>query len=224
MLNETDYKMLRENMVDCQIKARGINDEKILQSMREIPRHLFVPEQQRTYAYEDFPLPIGEGQTISQPHIVALMTEMLRLKGHEKVLEIGTGSGYQAAVLSKIAKEVYTIEKIESIGLKAKELFKELGYKNIKVKIGDGTEGWAQYSPYDGIIVTAGSPQIPEPLIEQLGENGRIVVPIGGPFSQDLILGEKIKGELITRTICGCVFVPLIGKHGWDNNKSNIKN
>jgi len=216
MFNKTDYKILRENMVDCQIKARGTNDEKILKSMREIPRHLFVPEKQRSYAYEDFPIPIGEGQTISQPHIIALMTEMLQLKGNEKVLEIGTGSGYQAAILSQIAKEVYTVEKIEPLGLKAERLFKELGYENIKVKIGDGTEGWSEYAPYDGIIVTAGSPQIPKPLIEQLSENGRIVIPTGDSFSQDLIAGEKIKGELIKRTICGCVFVPLIGKYGWE--------
>lgn len=216
MFNKTDYKILRENMVDCQIKARGTNDEKILKSMREIPRHLFVPEKQRSYAYEDFPIPIGEGQTISQPHIIALMTEMLQLKGNEKVLEIGTGSGYQAAILSQIAKEVYTVEKIEPLGLKAERLFKELGYENIKVKIGDGTEGWSEYAPYDGIIVTAGSPQIPKPLIEQLSENGRIVIPTGDSFSQDLIVGEKIKGKLIKRTICGCVFVPLIGKYGWE--------
>lgn len=216
MLNNTEYKMLRENMVNSQIKARGINDEKILQSMRKIPRHLFVPEQQRTYSYEDFPLPIGEGQTISQPHIVALMTEMLQLQENNKVLEIGTGSGYQTAILSKIAKEVYTVEKIEHLGLKAEKLFEELGYKNIKVKIGDGTEGWNEYAPYDGIIVTAGSPQIPKPLIEQLSENGRIVIPIGDAFSQDLIVAQKIKGKLIKKIVCGCVFVPLIGRHGWE--------
>jgi len=208
--------MLRENMVNSQIKARGISDEKILQSMREIPRHLFVPEQQRSYSYEDFPLPIGEGQTISQPHIVALMTEMLQLKENDKVLEIGTGSGYQTAILSKTAKEVYTMEKIEHLGLKAEKLFEELGYKNIRVKIGDGTEGWSEYAPYDGIIVTAGSPQIPTPLIEQLSENGRIVIPIGDAFSQDLIVAQKIKGKLIKKIVCGCVFVPLVGKHGWE--------
>jgi len=208
--------MLRENMVNSQIKARGISDEKILQSMREIPRHLFVPEQQRSYSYEDFPLPIGEGQTISQPHIVALMTEMLQLKENDKVLEIGTGSGYQTAILSKTAKEVYTMEKIEHLGLKAEKLFEELGYKNIRVKIGDGTEGWSEYAPYDGIIVTAGSPQIPTPLIEQLSENGRIVIPIGDAFSQDLIVAQKIKGKLIKKIVCGCVFVPLVGRHGWE--------
>ncbi|MBU0534221.1 MAG: protein-L-isoaspartate(D-aspartate) O-methyltransferase [Candidatus Omnitrophica bacterium] len=216
MFNKEDYKILRENMVEVQLKTRGIKDEKLLEVMGQIPRHLFVSEQQRSCAYEDFPLPIGEGQTISQPYMVALMTELLRLKEHEKVLEIGTGSGYQTAVLSKTAKEVYTVEKIESLALKAEEMFKELGYQNIKVKVGDGSEGWSEYAPYNGIIVTAGSPKIPEPLIKQLSENGRIVIPIGGPFSQDLILGEKIKGELITKTICGCTFVPLIGKHGWD--------
>ncbi len=216
MFNKEDYKILRENMVEVQLKTRGIKDEKLLEVMGQIPRHLFVSEQQRSCAYEDFPLPIGEGQTISQPYMVALMTELFRLKEHEKVLEIGTGSGYQTAVLSKIAKEVYTVEKIESLALKAEEMFKELGYQNIKVKVGDGSEGWSEYAPYNSIIVTAGSPKIPEPLIKQLSENGRIVIPIGGPFSQDLILGEKIKGELITKTICGCTFVPLRGKHGWD--------
>ncbi|MDD5454681.1 MAG: protein-L-isoaspartate(D-aspartate) O-methyltransferase [Candidatus Ratteibacteria bacterium] len=216
MLDETDYKSLRENMVDCQIKARGINGEKVLKAMREIPRHLFIPEQQRSYAYEDFPVPIGEGQTISQPHIVALMTEMLQLKGHEKVLEIGTGSGYQSAILSKIAKEVYTVEKIEYLALKAEKIFKILGYNNIKVKIGDGTEGWSEHAPYDGIIITAGSPKIPEPLIEQISEDGRLVIPIGDAFSQDLTVAQKIKGKLTKRIICGCIFVPLIGKHAWE--------
>jgi protein-L-isoaspartate(D-aspartate) O-methyltransferase len=216
MLSEKDYEMLRENMVEYQIKSRGMSDEKILKSMRRIPRHLFVPEQQRIYAYEDFPLPIGEGQTISQPHIVALMTSLLRLKGREKVLEIGTGSGYQAAILSKIAKEVYTVEKIASLGLKAEKLFKELGYRNIKVKISDGTEGWSEHAPYDGIIITAGSPQIPKPLIGQLSENGKIIAPIGGSSVQDLIVAENIKGKLSQRAICGCMFVPLIGKYGWE--------
>jgi protein-L-isoaspartate(D-aspartate) O-methyltransferase len=210
-----DYITLRENMVEFQIKARGIKDEKVLKVMREIPRHLFVSEEQRTRAYEDYPLPIGEGQTISQPYMVALMTEALQLKGDEKVLEIGAGSGYQAAILSKLCLQVFTIEKVESLALKAEKLFKELGYENIKVKVGDGTEGWEEYSPYNGILVTAGAPKIPEPLIEQLAENGRIVIPVGGSFSQDLIVGEKIKGKLIKKVICGCVFVPLIGKYGW---------
>ncbi len=224
MFNEEQYKMLRENMLSVQIKARGINGKEVLTALRKIPRHLFIPEQQREYAYEDFPLPIGESQTISQPYMVALMTQALNLKKHEKVLEIGTGSGYQSAVLSRIAKEVYTVEKIESLGLKSEKIFKELGHKNIKVKIGDGTEGWSEHAPYDGIIVTAGSPQMPKPLIEQLSENGRIVIPIGNSFSQDLIVARKTKGELTQRTICGCMFVPLIGKYGWDNNKLNIKN
>jgi protein-L-isoaspartate(D-aspartate) O-methyltransferase len=212
---EQDYKLLRENMVEFQIKSRRIENERVLKVMKEIPRHLFIPQSQRLYAYEDFPIPIGEGQTISQPYIVALMTEALQLKGDEKVLEIGTGSGYQAAILSKLSKEVYTTENIKSLALNAEELFIGLGYKNIKLKVADGTEGWAEYSPYNGIIVTAGAPQIPEPLIEQLAENGRIVIPVGDSFSQGLVLGEKIKGRLITKTICGCVFVPLVGKYGW---------
>lgn len=213
---ERDYKTLRENMVEFQIKSRAIVEKRVLEVMREIPRHLFVQEGQKPYAYEDYPLPIGEGQTISQPHIVALMTEALQLKGDEKVLEVGTGSGYQAAILSKLSKEVYTIEKVKSLALKSERLFEELGYENIKVKVDDGTEGWKENSPYNGIIVTAGAPKIPEPLIEQLAENGRIVIPVGGSFSQDLIVGEKIKGKLIKKAICGCVFVPLIGKHGWE--------
>lgn len=212
---EQNYKTLREKMVELQIKSRRIENEKVLEVMREIPRHLFVSEGERPYAYEDFPLPIGEGQTISQPYMVALMSEALQLKGYEKVLEVGTGSGYQAAILSKLSKEVYTTENIESLASKAEELFKELGYENIKLKVCDGTEGWAEYSPYNGIIVTAGAPKIPEPLIEQLAEKGRIIIPVGGSFSQDLIVGEKIKGELVKKTICGCMFVPLVGKHGW---------
>ncbi len=213
---ERDYKTLRENMVEFQIKSRGIKDEKVLEAMREIPRHLFVSEGQKPYAYEDYPLPIGEGQTISQPYIVALMTEALQLKRDERVLELGTGSGYQAAILSKLCSEVYTTEKVDSLALQAERLFEKLGYENIKVKVCDGTEGWMEYSPYNGIIVTAGAPKIPEPLIEQLAENGRIVIPVGGSFSQDLIVGEKIKGKLIKKAICGCMFVPLIGKYGWN--------
>lgn len=215
MLSKEDYKRLRENMIESHIKSRAIADEGILKAMEKIPRHLFVSEGQRSYAYEDFPLPIGEEQTISQPYMVALMTEALQLKGNEKVLEVGTGSGYQSAILSKLSKEVYTTEKIESLALKAERLFEELGYENIKVKVCDGTQGWAEHSPYDGIIVTAGAPQIPEPLIEQLAKNGRIVIPVGESFSQDLVVGEKIKGKLIKKIICGCVFVPLIGKYGW---------
>ena len=216
MLSEENYKTLREKMVELQIKTRGVNEERILKSMKEIPRHLFVAEEQRIYAYEDFPLPIGAGQTISQPYMVALMTEALQLEGDEKVLEIGTGSGYQAAILSKLCREVYTTEKIESLALKAEKLFKELGYNNIKIKICDGTAGWMEHAPYDGIIVTAGAPKIPNPLIEQLSDNGKIVIPVGGSFSQDLIVAEKIKGELVKKVICGCMFVPLIGKHGWE--------
>lgn len=239
---DENYKTLREQMVKLQIKKRGVSEERVLKAMREIPRHLFVPEKQRLYAYEDCPLPIGEGQTISQPYMVALMTEALQLEGDEKVLEIGTGSGYQAAVLSKLSKEVYTIEKIKTLALKAEKLFKQLEYNNIKVEVRDGTTGWMDYSPYDAIMVTAGAPQIPEPLIEQLSDNGRIVIPVGGAFSQDLIVGKKVKGspthasqplasprgeqgestgrrtggELVKKVICGCMFVPLIGRYGWE--------
>lgn len=207
-------------MVEEQIKMRGIKDERVLEVMREIPRHLFIPEQHRPYAYEDHPLPIGEGQTISQPYMVALMTEALEVKEEDKVLEIGAGSGYQAAILSRLSSQVYTVERISSLALRCEKLFQELGYKNIKVKIGDGTEGWEEYSPYNGIIATAATAEIPPPLIKQLATNGRIVIPVGNSFSQDLIVGKKIKNTLIKKSVCSCVFVPLIGKYGWKNENS----
>ena len=213
--SELDYESLRHRMVEHQLRRRGIKDERVLKVMSEIPRHLFVPENSRVSSYEDYPLPVGEGQTISQPYMVALMTEQLNLKGDEKVLEIGTGSGYQAAILSKLCSEVYTVERIDTLAKRAEELFRKLGYDNVKVRIGDGTQGWEEYAPYDGIIVTAGSPKIPPRLIDQLSEGGKIVIPVGSSFSQDLIVGRKVKHRLHERVICGCVFVPLIGKYGW---------
>ncbi|HIE43839.1 MAG TPA: protein-L-isoaspartate(D-aspartate) O-methyltransferase [Candidatus Omnitrophica bacterium] len=214
--SEIDYKRLREEMVESQIRVRGIRDERVLNVMKEVPRHRFVPEAEVSFAYEDRPLPVGERQTISQPYMVALMTEKLELQGDEKVLEIGTGSGYQTAVLSRLCCDVYTVERIASLVLRSKRLFEELGYRNIQVKVGDGTEGWEENALYDGIIVTAGAPKIPRPLIEQLAEGGRIVIPVGNSFSQDLIVGKKVRGKLCKRVVCGCVFVPLIGKYGWD--------
>lgn len=210
---EKDFKMERKKMVEYQIKRRGIKDEKVLQAMLKVPRHLLIPKKNWDLAYADQPVPIGEGQTISQPYIVALMTELLELKGEEKVLEIGTGSGYQAAILAELSKEVYTIEIIESLGKRAEENLKKLGYKNIKVKIGDGFLGWPDYAPFDAIIVTCAVPQVPPPLIEQLKEGGKIVIPLGEELSyQTLTVVEKKKGKLIYKDITGVIFVPMTGE------------
>lgn len=205
----------RHLMVEEQIVGRGISDPKVIQAMEKVPRHLFVDEKFFSEAYADYPLPIGEGQTISQPYMVALMTQCLELQGGEKVLEIGTGSGYQAAVLAEIAQEVYTVERFASLAERAKKILTELNYFNIKIKISDGTLGWEEASPFQGIIVTAGAPDLPLSLVKQLSDGGRLVVPIGGRFMQTLSVFRK-KGEELEKTdICGCVFVPLVGGEGW---------
>jgi protein-L-isoaspartate(D-aspartate) O-methyltransferase len=212
-VEEMEFDKLRKEMVEYQIRRRGIKDERVLRVMEKIPRHKFIPENLREEAYEDHPVPIGEGQTISQPYIVALMTECLKLDGTEKVLEIGTGSGYQAAILAELAKEVYTIEIIPELGKKAERTLRKLGYKNIKVKIGDGYIGWAEYAPYDAIIVTCAPDHIPQPLIDQLKDDGgRMVIPVGELF-QELLLVEKKDGKVSTRRITGCVFVPMTGEY-----------
>ena len=210
-----DFEKAREEMIRYQIKGRGIRDKRVLSAMSSIPRDKFVLEGEENNAYLDCPLPIGMGQTISQPFMVALMTQCLSLKGPEIILEVGTGSGYQAAILSKLAKMVYTIERFNALADRAKKIFKELEIKNIKVIVGDGSKGWEEYSPYDGIIVTAGAPEIPIGLIEQLNEKGRMVIPVGNSFSQNLLLGIKEKGKLKISNYGGCVFVPLVGKYGW---------
>jgi protein-L-isoaspartate(D-aspartate) O-methyltransferase len=210
-----DFKKAREEMIRYQIRGRGIKDGRVISAMNSIPREKFVLEREKDNAYLDCPLPIGMGQTISQPFMVALMTQCLFLKGPETVLEVGTGSGYQAAILSKLAKKVYTIEHFSSLADRAKKIFEELKIKNIKVMVGDGSKGLEKYFPYDGIIVTAGAPEIPKGLIEQLNEKGRIVIPVGNSFSQDLLLGIKEKGKLKISNYGGCVFVPLVGKYGW---------
>ncbi|PMP62060.1 MAG: protein-L-isoaspartate O-methyltransferase [Caldimicrobium thiodismutans] len=215
MMEKDIYRVARERMVETQIKARGIKDERVLKAMLKVPRHLFVPSSLRDQAYGDFPLPIGEGQTISQPYIVALMTEALELKGKERVLEIGTGSGYQTAILAELATWVYTIEKYSTLQEKAKAILFELGYKNISFKIGDGTLGWQEAAPFDAIIVTAAAPQIPLPLIEQLAEGGRIVIPVGDEFSQVLVKGIKKGGTLHTKSLEPVRFVKLVGEYGF---------
>ncbi len=215
MKDEIEFAQLRERMVATQIASRGIEDKRVLGVMAKVPRHRFVLPEYLDSAYEDHPLPIGEGQTISQPYMVALMTECLGLKGDEKVLEIGTGSGYQAAILAEISKEVYTIERVENLAERAKKVLSDLGYENVKVIIGDGSRGLEKEAPFDGIIVTAGAPILPKSLVDQLAEGGKMVIPVGGSFSQALLLVEKEKGKVKTTSVCGCVFVPLIGEYGW---------
>lgn len=209
------YRISREKMVNSQIVARGIKDDKVIQAMLKVPRHLFVEEALRDQAYGDFPLPIGKGQTISQPYIVALMTEALELRGKERVLEVGTGSGYQTAILAEIALWVYTIERDPELSGKAKKVLLSLGYKNISFKVGDGSLGWPEAAPFDAIIVTAASPQIPQPLVDQLAEGGRIVIPVGDEFSQVLIKGIKKDGMLKTQTLEPVRFVRLVGAYGF---------
>lgn len=210
-----DYKRLRDMMVDYQLIPRGIKDERVLAAMRKVPRHLFVPDFIRHSAYDDMALPIGDDQTISQPYMVAVMTELLELRGDEKVLEIGTGSGYQAALLAELAREVYTVERISTLADGARRRLTELGYENVYVIVSDGTKGLEDKAPFDRIIVTAAAPKIPEPLINQLKDGGIIVAPVGERFSQILIKGKKEKGMLIEEYHTPCVFVPLVGEYGW---------
>lgn len=202
-------------MVDTQLIPRGIKDERVLNAMRKVPRHLFVPDYIRHSAYDDMALPIGEDQTISQPYMVAIMTELLELKGDEKVLEIGTGSGYQAAVLAELAKEVHTIERIPGLADRARRKLADNGYDNVYVTVTDGTKGLEDLAPFDRIIITAAAPKIPEPIIHQLKEGGIIVAPVGERFSQMLIKGRKEKGVLVEEYHTPCVFVPLVGEYGW---------
>ena len=210
-----DFDRKRLAMVEKQIKPRGVKDPFVLNAMKIIPRHEFVPAPLRENSYEDAPLPIGEGQTISQPYIVALMAEAAEIKPNDKVLEIGTGSGYAAAIISNIAKQVYTIERIESLGKAAIERFKKLGLENIEVKIGDGTLGWQEKGPFDAIIVTAGAPVVPSSLIAQLKEGGRLIIPVGDALVQSLLRIRKKEGALIQEILEMVRFVPLIGKEGW---------
>lgn len=202
-------------MVEEQLISRGIKDKRVLDAMGKVPRHIFIEEALRSRAYGDYPLPIGEKQTISQPYMVALMTEALELRGNEKVLEIGTGSGYQSAVLAELCDKVYSVERIKSLAIKAREHLDSLKYMNVAIKIFDGTYGWIEHAPYDAIIVTAGAPEIPQSLIDQLAISGRMVIPVGDEFSQVLVKVEKNKDGIKTTNICGCVFVKLVGNYGW---------
>jgi len=205
----------RREMVEKQIASRGVTDPKVLKAMSKVQRHLFVSEALVDSAYGDFPLPIGEGQTISQPYIIAEMTQSLDLKGHERVLEIGTGSGYQAAVLSRIVYKVYTIERNNALFLQTRKLFDQLKYHNIVTRYSDGTQGWSEQAPFDAIIVTAGGQEIPAPLIQQLSTGGCLVMPVGGSNFQELLKLEKTKDGIKTTNLGGCRFVKLIGQYGW---------
>jgi protein-L-isoaspartate(D-aspartate) O-methyltransferase len=210
-----DYRLARERMVKNQLIPRGIADENVLRAMGKIQRHLFVEDALVGEAYNDHPLPIGQKQTISQPYIVALMTEALDLTGKEKVLEIGTGSGYQTAILAELSTKVYTVERIQPLLEKSKSLLQSLGYTNIYFKAFDGTLGWEDFSPFDAIMVTAGAPKVPDPLLRQLADGGRIIIPIGNRYSQDLIKVTRVKDRFVEKNLGGCRFVDLIGEHGW---------
>jgi protein-L-isoaspartate(D-aspartate) O-methyltransferase len=210
-----DAEVLRGEMVERQLRKRGIRDERVLAAMLRVPRHEFIPAEVAGDAYSDRPLPIGHGQTISQPFMVAAMAEALELSGGERVLEIGSGSGYQAAVLSLLAREVHTVEMHEELAVASRERLRRLGYANVHVHLGDGTLGWLDEAPFEAIVVTAAAPEIPPPLLAQLAEGGRLIVPVGTADEQRLLRVEKRDNTLSTRPLHHCRFVPLIGKFGW---------
>lgn len=212
-VQEPDFARMRREMVQTQLRARGIKDQAVLRAMAKVPRHEFVPESLRGEAYADRPLPIGEGQTISQPYIVALMTETARIKRGRQVLEIGTGSGYQAAVLAELTPKVYTIEILPSLAKRAAATLKRLGYRSVEVRTGDGYQGWKEHAPFQAIIVTCAPEHIPQPLVEQLAEGGRMVIPVGeqdAPQGQQLLLVEKHNGKVKVSSIAPVLFVPLV--------------
>lgn len=217
-MKRNDFSLQREQMVKSQIAARGVKDPATLSSMLEVPREIFVPDALNHAAYDDGPLPIGYGQTISQPYIVALMIASAKLNSTDTVLEIGTGSGYAAAVLSRVVSQVYTIERIPELAAQAQRRFQQLNYTNINVKVGDGSLGWPEVSPFDAIIVTAGAPVIPESFYNQLKDNGRVIIPIGDALSQQLLrLHKQPKGQFMREILEFVRFVPLIGKQGWES-------
>lgn len=213
----SDFRKERRHMVKTQLISRGITDKDTIGAFKSVPREAFMPKKYRYSAYQDHPAPIGSGQTISQPYMVALMTQSLSLKKDDTVLEVGTGSGYQAAILAKICRKVYGVERFPHLAKKAKHSLENEGIENVQIKEGDGTIGWPKHAPYDAIVVTAAAPRIPEPLVKQLKEGGRLVIPVGSMNSQSLIRATKKDQKLEKESICGCVFVPLVGKFGWSN-------
>jgi len=210
-----DFKKERLAMVEDQLRRRGIHDQRVLEAMAKIPRHSFVSPEYQAAAYEDRPLPIGEGQTISQPYMVAVMTQSLELTGGERVLEIGTGSGYQTATLAELAKTIFTVERIQVLIQRAQKVLQNLGYENIFFLHGDGTKGWPENSPFAGIIVTAGAPEVPQMLTSQLADGGRLVIPVGPRYTQTLYKVTRKGNRFMEEDITGCVFVPLLGDFGW---------
>jgi len=218
MLESTAFAPRRGEMVEKQLCRRGIRDKAVISAMLAVPRHAFVPPEFQGQAYEDGPLPIGCGQTISQPYIVAAMTEALQLKPEDRVLEIGTGCGYQAAVLSRLAREVFTVESLPELAAAASERLARLGYSNVHVHCGDGTLGLPEFALFDAILVAAAAPEIPGPLLTQLSEGGRMILPVGSTDSQELQLVEKHGSTFSKKTLEGCRFVPLVGRHGWQNS------
>lgn len=219
-MNGDGYAKERDRMVEHQIAGRGVSDERVLRAMRTIPRHCFVPPSMAAHAYEDRPLPIGQGQTISQPYIVALMTELLHIGPKDRVLEIGAGSGYQAAILGFLAGEVISIERLPGIAEQAREHVAALGIDNVTIICGDGTKGYPEKAPYQGIIITAAAPDVPQPLIDQLAEGGVLVAPVGSREIQTLVRVEKKEGNPVTSSHGGVCFVPLIGEYGWGTRSS----
>lgn len=218
-MSEEKYALKRKMMVEQQLIPRGITDPSTLKSMSEVPRHLFIPEDRRKYAYEDGPIVIGSGQTISQPYIVALMTQAAECTSEAIVLDVGTGSGYAAAIFSRFCKQVYSIERIPALANRAKEIFSTLGYENITVIVGDGTLGFSEKAPYEAIVVTAGAPATPEPLIQQLKVGGKLVIPVGDSHMQKLMRYHKVDERQIEEELLEFVrFVPLIGEEGWENS------
>lgn len=211
-----DLAIARERMVADQLRARGITDPRVLTAMGRVPRHRFVEEALAGRAYGDYPLPIGEKQTISQPYMVALMTQALELGGGERVLEVGTGSGYQTAILAELAGKVYSVERIRALADRARAILEELGYYNVLIRVGDGTLGWREEAPFDAVLVTAAAPEVPAPLVEQLKPGGRLVIPVGGTTAQVLkSLVKDADGTVRESELVGCVFVKLVGEQGW---------
>jgi protein-L-isoaspartate(D-aspartate) O-methyltransferase len=215
MIEAKEWRHERERMVKQQIEARGVKDERVLDAMLRVPRHMFVDKIYEHQAYNDYPLSVGHGQTISQPYMVAVMTELLELKVDDTVLEVGTGSGYQTAILALLCKMVYSIERLSPLKERAREHLEKLGFTNVAYMTGDGSLGWPQFAPYNAIIVTAGAPEVPNALIEQLAEKGRLVIPVGTEFFQTLNLVTKQRGRIFRKELLECTFVPLVGKQGW---------
>ena len=213
------FERARKQMVKSQIVRRGLRNERLLAAFESVPRHMFVPEEYRYAAYDDSPLPIGFSQTISQPYIVALMTNLLKLKGDERVLEIGTGSGYQAAILGMMAEEVHTVEYLPELATNADKLLKELGLDNVHVHVGDGSLGWPETAPYKGILVAAAAPQVPKTLLDQLEEGGRLILPVGGRGMQNLEVWEREGNSFKSKVETAVAFVPLRGEEGWDRKE-----